>query len=200
MAGHWSYPLHQLGRETVLDGAIPEAGCSSGGCLSDIRLRTRTISSYIAGLILLAAAPCTAMVFVWSNLSDGEPHFTLSQVALNDVIMVFAFAPIVGSAPRPVCDYRALGDVAALGDPVHRGASHHCADHSAQCLSNRRSCSAHAPFIHASAGFAFGAARHASAFVWLPGRTNPAQPLIYRHAGGADPGSKSISIQVSLIF
>jgi ACR3 family arsenite transporter len=54
------------------------------------------INSYIAGLILLAAAPCTAMVFVWSNLSDGEPHFTLSQVALNDVIMVFAFAPIVG--------------------------------------------------------------------------------------------------------
>ena len=54
------------------------------------------IPSYIAGLILLAAAPCTAMVFVWSNLVDGEPHFTLSQVALNDVIMVFAFAPIVG--------------------------------------------------------------------------------------------------------
>jgi arsenite transporter len=54
------------------------------------------ISSYIAGLILLAAAPCTAMVFVWSNLVDGEPHFTLSQVALNDTIMVFAFAPIVG--------------------------------------------------------------------------------------------------------
>jgi ACR3 family arsenite transporter len=54
------------------------------------------IDSYIAGLILLAAAPCTAMVFVWSNLSDGEPHFTLSQVALNDIIMVFAFAPIVG--------------------------------------------------------------------------------------------------------
>jgi len=54
------------------------------------------IDSYIAGLILLAAAPCTAMVFVWSNLSSGEPHFTLSQVALNDVIMVFAFAPIVG--------------------------------------------------------------------------------------------------------
>lgn len=54
------------------------------------------IDSYIAGLIILAAAPCTAMVFVWSNLSGGEPHFTLSQVALNDVIMVFAFAPIVG--------------------------------------------------------------------------------------------------------
>jgi len=54
------------------------------------------IESYIAGLILLAAAPCTAMVFVWSNLTKGEPHFTLSQVALNDVIMVFAFGPIVG--------------------------------------------------------------------------------------------------------
>ena len=54
------------------------------------------LDSYVAGLILLAAAPCTAMVFVWSNLSDGEPHFTLTQVALNDTIMVFAFAPIVG--------------------------------------------------------------------------------------------------------
>lgn len=54
------------------------------------------IESYIAGLILLAAAPCTAMVFVWSNLTRGEPHFTLSQVALNDIIMVFAFGPIVG--------------------------------------------------------------------------------------------------------
>jgi ACR3 family arsenite transporter len=54
------------------------------------------VSSYIAGLILLAAAPCTAMVFVWSNLTNGDPHFTLSQVALNDAIMVFAFAPIVG--------------------------------------------------------------------------------------------------------
>jgi len=54
------------------------------------------INSYIAGLIILAAAPCTAMVFVWSNLAGGEPNFTLSQVALNDLIMVVAFAPIVG--------------------------------------------------------------------------------------------------------
>lgn len=54
------------------------------------------IDSYIAGLIILAAAPCTAMVFVWSNLTRGEPLFTLSQVALNDAIMVVAFAPIVG--------------------------------------------------------------------------------------------------------
>ena len=53
------------------------------------------IDSYIAGLILLAAAPCTAMVFVWSRLTNGDPYFTLSQVALNDAIMIFAFAPIV---------------------------------------------------------------------------------------------------------
>ncbi len=59
-------------------------------------LPAEQIDSYIAGLILLAAAPCTAMVFVWSNLTNGEPHFTLSQVALNDAIMVVAFAPIVG--------------------------------------------------------------------------------------------------------
>lgn len=54
------------------------------------------IDSYIAGLILLAAAPCTAMVFVWSRLTNGDPLFTLSQVALNDSIMVIAFAPLVG--------------------------------------------------------------------------------------------------------
>ena len=54
------------------------------------------VPSYIAGLILLAAAPCTAMVFVWSNLCGGEPNYTLSQVALNDVLMVFLFAPLVG--------------------------------------------------------------------------------------------------------
>jgi len=53
------------------------------------------LDSYIAGLILLAAAPCTAMVFVWSNLVKGDPYFTLSQVALNDTIMIFAFAPLV---------------------------------------------------------------------------------------------------------
>ncbi|MGE5152724.1 MAG: ACR3 family arsenite efflux transporter [Bdellovibrio bacteriovorus] len=59
-------------------------------------LPAEQLDAYVAGLILLAAAPCTAMVFVWSNLSNGEPHFTLTQVALNDTIMIFAFAPIVG--------------------------------------------------------------------------------------------------------
>jgi arsenite transporter len=66
------------------------------GWLFRAQLPADQIESYIAGLILLAAAPCTAMVFVWSNLCKGEPHFTLSQVALNDVIMIVAFAPIVG--------------------------------------------------------------------------------------------------------
>ena len=59
-------------------------------------LPAEQLDSYIAGLILLAAAPCTAMVFVWSRLSNGDPLFTLSQVALNDTIMIFAFAPLVG--------------------------------------------------------------------------------------------------------
>ena len=59
-------------------------------------LPAEQLDSYIAGLILLAAAPCTAMVFVWSRLSNGDPLFTLSQVALNDSIMVVAFAPLVG--------------------------------------------------------------------------------------------------------
>ena len=63
----------------LLGLALHRPCCSRPGC------RPTQIDSYIAGLILLAAAPCTAMVFVWSNLSDGEPHFTLSQVALNDI-------------------------------------------------------------------------------------------------------------------
>ena len=66
------------------------------GILFKPLLPVEQIDSYIAGLIILAAAPCTAMVFVWSHLMDGEPHFTLTQVALNDVIMIFSFAPIVG--------------------------------------------------------------------------------------------------------
>jgi arsenite transporter len=58
-------------------------------------LPANQLDAYMAGLILLAAAPCTAMVFVWSKLCGGEPNFTLAQVALNDTIMVVAFAPIV---------------------------------------------------------------------------------------------------------
>ncbi len=78
------------------------------------------IDSYIAGLILLAAAPCTAMVFVWSRLSDGDPYFTLSQVALNDLIMIFAFAPIVALLLGIASITRAMGHAVHLGRPVHR--------------------------------------------------------------------------------
>ena len=72
------------------------------------------IQSYIAGLILLAAAPCTAMVFVWSNLCEGEPHFTLSQVALNDIIMVFAVRAAGRAAARRRLDHRCPGTTLLL--------------------------------------------------------------------------------------
>src|SRR3978361_817341 len=62
-------------------------------------LPANQLHSYIAGLILLATAPCTAMVFVWSQLCKGDPYFTLSQVALNDSIMIVAFAPLVALLP-----------------------------------------------------------------------------------------------------
>ena len=78
------------------------------------------VDSYIAGLILLAAAPCTAMVFVWSRLTSGDPLFTLSQVALNDAIMVFAFAPIVGLLLGLSSIVGALGHADHLGRAVHR--------------------------------------------------------------------------------
>ena len=69
-------------------------GSSYAMCLRRTCLPISSIS-YVAGLILLAAAPCTAMVFVWSRLTNGDPYFTLTQVAVNDMIMIFAFAPIV---------------------------------------------------------------------------------------------------------
>ena len=90
-------------------------------------LPAEQIDSYIAGLIILAAAPCTAMVFVWSNLTQGEPHFTLSQVALNDVIMVVAFAPLVGLLLGLSAITVPVGNAAAVGRTLYRGAGDHCA-------------------------------------------------------------------------
>ena len=97
VAGHW----RGIGTTLFINWAVkPFSMAALGWLFIGILFRpwlpADQIDSYIAGLILLAAAPCTAMVFVWSNLCRCEPHFTLSQVALNDVIMVFAFAPIVG--------------------------------------------------------------------------------------------------------
>ena len=100
------------------------------------------IDSYIAGLIILAAAPCTAMVFVWSNLTDGEPNFTLTQVALNDTIMVFAFAPIVGAAARALLDHRAVDDAVPVGRAVHRRAGDRSAAVAAIAARPRRRCRA----------------------------------------------------------
>ncbi len=82
------------------------------------------VDSYIAGLILLAAAPCTAMVFVWSNLLDGEPHFTLSQVALNDTHHGGGLRAHRRPAARPVLHHRALGHAAAVRRALHRRAGH----------------------------------------------------------------------------
>ena len=95
---HW----HGIGVTLVVNWAIKPfsmalLGTFFLGYLFAPMLPEGASSSYIAGLILLAAAPCTAMVFVWSNLVEGEPNYTLSQVALNDLIMVFAFAPLVGA-------------------------------------------------------------------------------------------------------
>ncbi len=97
VGGHWRGVLATVGVNWLVKPfSMALLGWLFVGYLFRPRLPAGQVDSYIAGLILLAAAPCTAMVFVWSNLLDGEPNFTLSQVALNDLIMVVAFAPIVG--------------------------------------------------------------------------------------------------------
>lgn len=97
VAGHWRGILVTLGVNWAVKpfSMAVLAWIFLGWLFADL-LPANEVPSYIAGLILLAAAPCTAMVFVWSHLCRGEPHFTLTQVALNDAIMIVAFAPIVG--------------------------------------------------------------------------------------------------------
>ncbi len=99
------------------------------------------LDSYVAGLILLAAAPCTAMVFVWSQLCKGDPYFTLSQVALNDAHHDRGLRAGGSAAARPVVDHGAVGHPADFGRPVHRGAGRHRADCCASCCS--RAAAAH---------------------------------------------------------
>ena len=97
VGGHWRGILATVGVNWLVKPfSMALLGWLFIGWLFRPWLPAEQVDSYIAGLILLAAAPCTAMVFVWSNLLDGEPNFTLSQVALNDLIMVVAFAPLVG--------------------------------------------------------------------------------------------------------
>jgi ACR3 family arsenite transporter len=94
---HWRGMLTTLGVNWLVKPfSMAALGWLFIGILFRDWLPAAQIDQYIAGLILLAAAPCTAMVFVWSNLVDGDPAFTLTQVALNDTIMIVAFAPIVG--------------------------------------------------------------------------------------------------------
>ena len=89
--------------------------------LPGVHLRTAEADQYIAGCIILAAAPCTAMVFVWSHLTNGDPAYTLVQVSVNDLIMLVAFVPHrpVPGDRRIVAD-RAVSGAAVFGDRVHR--------------------------------------------------------------------------------
>jgi ACR3 family arsenite transporter len=140
-------------------------------------LPAEQIDSYIAGLVLLAAAPCTAMVFVWSRLTHGDPLFTLSQVALNDLIMVFAFAPIVAlllgisaiTVPWSTLLVSVRGAaVAAMVARTGTGAIR-CRDGACGTL------------VHN------GAARHAGATLRLPGTRDPPAAAGDRLARGAHP-------------
>ena len=156
------------------------------------------INSYIAGLILLAAAPCTAMVFVWSNLMKGEPHFTLSQVALNDTIMVFAFAPIVGlllglSAITVPWDTLVLSVVLYIVDPGHRGAGG-----PAVRSGERRRSRAGPTAGKARPGLARGPARDARSAVRLSGRADSRAAPGDRPSGRADPHSGLFQRRVRL--
>ena len=144
------------------------------------------IDGYIAGLILLAAAPCTAMVFVWSNLVDGEPHFTLSQVALNDTIMVFAFAPIVAlllglSSITVPWDTLILSVVLYIVVPVIVAQLWR-----RRLLTRGRPAGAWSDAAQARAAVAFGAAADAGAAVRSARRADHASAGCHRAAGGAD--------------
>ncbi len=95
-------------------------------------------SQYIAGLILLGAAPCTAMVFVWSHLTRGDGTYTLLQVSVNDLIMVVAFAPIVAFLLGRDRHRGPVVDTGPVGGAVHRAAACRGADHPVRALAHRR--------------------------------------------------------------
>ena len=177
MARHRHDRRRQLAGQAVLDGAAGlDLHRASVPALAAGRSDRRATS---AGLILLAAAPCTAMVFVWSNLVDGEPHFTLSQVALNDTIMVVAFAPIVGAAARPLLDHRAMGHALPFGRALHRRAGDRGA-----ALARGASCARRSPASLAAPGAVwrrFRCARCCSTLVLLfglQGEQIMRQPLV----------------------
>ena len=195
LARHRRHARHQLAGQAVLAWRC-SAGCSSAGC-SGPGCRPGQIDSYIAGLILLAAAPCTAMVFVWSNLTDGEPHFTLSQVALNDTIMVFAFAPIVGlllglSAITVPWDTLFLSVVLYIVVPVIAAQLWRRA--LLRARRRGRACRHAAP---AAAGIAGRAAGDARAAVRLSGRADRARSRSSSRCSRCRSSSRSISTPAS---
>ena len=191
LARHRHDRRRQLAGQAVLDGAAGlDLHRASVPALAAGRIRS---SSYIAGLILLAAAPCTAMVFVWSNLVDGEPHFTLSQVALNDTIMVVAFAPIVGAAARPLLDHRALGHAVPVGRALHRRAGDRGAALAAALLATGRAGGAWRARCAARAAVAVRAAADARAAVRPAGRADHAPAARDRCCWRCRSSSRSIS-------
>jgi ACR3 family arsenite transporter len=156
------------------------------------------LDSYIAGLILLAAAPCTAMVFVWSRLTNGDPLFTLSQVALNDTIMVFAFAPIVAlllgmSAITVPWDTLLTSVVLYIVIPVALAQLWRKALLRRGQAPSTRTMAEDRPVVdHRAAG-------HAGAAVRLPGRGHPAAAAGHRAAGGADPDPGVLQLGAGLL-
>ena len=149
-------------------------------------LPAEQLDSYVAGLILLAAAPCTAMVFVWSRLTGGDPYFTLSQVALNDAIMIVAFAPIVGlllglSAIVVPWDTLFTSVVLYIVIPVI------LAQIWRKLLLKRGQAAFDATMAQLGHCLHPRAARHAGAAVRLPGRGDHRAAADHRAAGGAHP-------------
>ena len=160
-------------------------------------LPAEQIDSYIAGLMLLAAAPCTAMVFVWSRLVNGEPLFTLSQVALNDTIMVFAFAPLVAlllglSAIVVPWDTLLVSVVLYI---VTAGAAGAAMAQGAAGAWNGSA--ANAPWPR-SALLIVGAAADAGAAVRLSGQGHRRAAADHRHARRADPHSGVFQLPAGL--
>ncbi len=156
------------------------------------------LDSYVAGLILLAAAPCTAMVFVWSRLTNGHPLFTLSQVALNDTIMVFAFAPIVAlllglSSITVPWDTLLTSVVLYIVIPVL------IAQAWRKALLTQGTGRVRCRAGDDRALVDHGAAGHAGAAVCLPGRSDPQAAAGHRDAGGADPDPGLLQLGAGLL-
>jgi len=143
------------------------------------------IDSYIASLIILAAAPCTAMVFVWSNLTDGEPNFTLTQVALNDTIMVFAFAPIVALL-LGLSSITVPWTTLFLSVPLHRRPRDRGPALAPLATGARRGGGVGADPADLAADLSSRAASDIGAALRLSGRADCAAAVHHRAAGGAD--------------